>query len=63
MKTTKNKKDFDCIEMKNAIQAQIYAEIKDMTSEERLAYFNTPVKNIPFLNALSAGVKNVPLPA
>jgi hypothetical protein len=24
------KKDFDCIEMKNAIQAKIYAETKDI---------------------------------
>jgi hypothetical protein len=28
--------------MKNTIQAQIYAEIKDMTSNEILAYFNKP---------------------
>jgi hypothetical protein len=40
METTKKVKDFDCVEMKNAIQAQIYAEIKDMTSNEILAYFN-----------------------
>jgi hypothetical protein len=40
METTKKVKDFDCVEMKNAIQAQIYAEIKDMTSDEILAYFN-----------------------
>jgi hypothetical protein len=40
METTKKIKDFDCVEMKNAIQAQIYAEIKDMTNEEVLAYFN-----------------------
>jgi hypothetical protein len=63
MKTTKIKKDFDCVEMKNAIQAKIYAEIKDMTSEEKLAYFNTPVKNTPFWNPLSTGVKKpVPQP-
>jgi hypothetical protein len=42
METTKKIKDFDCVEMKNAIQAQIYAEIKDMTSTEILAYFNNP---------------------
>jgi hypothetical protein len=42
METTKKTKDFDCVEMKNAIQAQIYAEIKDMASDEILAYFNKP---------------------
>jgi hypothetical protein len=42
METNKKIKDFDCVEMKNAIQARIYAEIKDMTSEEILAYFNKP---------------------
>jgi hypothetical protein len=42
METTRKIKDFDCVEMKNAIQAQIYAEIKDMTSDEILAYFNKP---------------------
>jgi hypothetical protein len=42
METTKKIKDFDCVEMKNTIQAQIYAEIKDMTSEEILVYFNKP---------------------
>ena len=42
MGVTKKIKDFDCVEMKNAIQAQIYAEIKDMKNEEILAYFNKP---------------------
>jgi hypothetical protein len=42
METNREIKDFDCVEMKNAIQAQIYAEIKDMTSDEILAYFNKP---------------------
>lgn len=31
---------FDCIKMKSDIQAKIYEEIKDMTSAERVAYFN-----------------------
>jgi len=29
----KKKKDFDCVEMKNEIQAKIYAETKDMSIE------------------------------
>jgi hypothetical protein len=34
------KKDFDCVEMKNEIQAKIYAETKNMSIEQLLAYFN-----------------------
>jgi hypothetical protein len=37
----KNKgKQFDCIKMKNAIQAQVYAETQDMSMKELLNYFN-----------------------
>jgi len=31
---------FDCLKMKHDIQAKIYEEIKDLSSEERVAYFN-----------------------
>jgi SRSO17 transposase len=31
---------FDCLKMKEEIQAKIYEEIKDMSSSEILAYFN-----------------------
>ena len=41
METTKLPENFSCLEMKQQIQAKIYAEIKDMTPEERVAYFNT----------------------
>jgi Holliday junction resolvase len=34
------KKDFDCVEMKNEIQAKIYAETKNMSIKKLLAYFN-----------------------
>ena len=36
---------FDCLKMKEEIQAKIYEEIKDMSSEEILAYFNEKSKN------------------
>jgi hypothetical protein len=32
-------KDFDCIEWKRHIQAEIYQEIKNMTHEEEIAYW------------------------
>ena len=48
METIKEQKDFDCLEMKNEIQAKIYAEIKDMTTEERIAYFRISPEQDPF---------------
>ena len=33
-------KEFDCLKMKEEIQAKIYEEIKDMSAEEELAYFH-----------------------
>jgi hypothetical protein len=38
-KRTAVKKDFDCVEMKNRIQAEIYQEIKDLTREQELEYW------------------------
>jgi len=45
MKTIKKEKTFDCVKMKNDIQAQIYAETKDMGAAELLAYFNQQAEN------------------
>ena len=42
METINGQKEFDCLEMKREIQAEIYAEIKNMTSEERILYFHIP---------------------
>jgi len=36
---------FDCLKMKEEIQAKIYEEIKDMSSEEILAYFHKKSQN------------------
>jgi len=38
-------KTFDCLKMKDEIQAKIYNEIKDMSSSEILAYFNKKSQN------------------
>jgi hypothetical protein len=49
METMNNKKkDFDCVEMKNAIQAAIYEETKDMTFAEYKAYLDKRLQNSPF---------------
>ena len=48
----KTEKDFDCIKMKNDIQAKIYAETKDMSSSERIAYFKADLEKDPFWQSL-----------
>ena len=48
METTNIIKGFSCLKMKEEIQAKIYAEIKDMTPEERVAYFHIPVDQDPY---------------
>ena len=42
MTPIKKEKKFCCLKMKEEIQAKIYEETKDMTPEERLAYFRIP---------------------
>ena len=41
------KKRFDCIEFKERAQAQIYEEIKDLTPEQQIEYFNRRAENGP----------------
>jgi len=38
-------KTFDCLKMKEVIQAKIYEEIKDMSASEEIAYFNKKSQN------------------
>jgi len=45
---TKTNKTFDCVEMKRAAQEQIYEETKDMTGEQRRAYFREKARSGPF---------------
>ena len=45
METIKKTKEFDCVKMKNDIQAKIYAETKDMNVTELLAYYNNRLKD------------------
>ena len=42
MKPIREPNDFDCLKMKAEIQAKIYDEIKEMSAEERVAYFHIP---------------------
>ena len=41
------KKDFDCLKMKEEIQAKIYEETKNMSSSEILTYFNRKSQSSP----------------
>jgi hypothetical protein len=36
---TKSEKTFDCVQYKRQVQAAIYDEIKGMTHEQEIAYF------------------------
>ena len=38
-------KTFDCLKMKEEIQAKIYEDIKDMSAAEELAYFHKKSEN------------------
>jgi hypothetical protein len=48
MKANDQMKDFDCVKMKNEIQAKIYAETKDMSFEELKAYLAKQIEGTPF---------------
>jgi hypothetical protein len=39
MKRLKTEKDFDCIEFKRKVQAEIYEEIEGLSPEEEIEYF------------------------
>jgi hypothetical protein len=39
MKPRKTEKDFDCIEFKRKVQAEIYEEIKGLLPEDEIEYF------------------------
>ncbi|GAB7141335.1 hypothetical protein RsTz2092_13090 [Deferribacterales bacterium RsTz2092] len=46
MKTTNNTKQFDCIQVKNEVQAQVLAETSGMSTPELLEYFNHNKTNV-----------------
>ena len=46
-------KEFDCLKMKEEIQAKIYEETKDMTFSELDVYFNKSLEKNAFWQRLS----------
>ena len=57
MEAIDKKKDFDCIEMKNSIQAKIYAETKDMTFTELRAYLDAHLQGDAFWEKINRNRK------
>ncbi|GHT11471.1 hypothetical protein AGMMS4956_04560 [Bacteroidia bacterium] len=57
MKTIK--KDFDCVQMKNNIQAKIYADTKDMCFEDYKTYLAIRLKNSPFKERMTRQQKRM----
>ncbi|MDR2582443.1 MAG: variable surface family protein [Fibromonadaceae bacterium] len=47
-------KEFDCVKMKNDIQAKIYAETKDMSFKELKLYLNYGIEDDPFWSSLQS---------
>lgn len=45
---------FDCLKMKRNIQAKIYEEVKDLSSDERVAYFNRAGDELRWLGRIEA---------
>ncbi len=40
-------KGFDCLEFKRSVQRRIYAEIKDLSTAEQIAYFRRKAEDGP----------------
>jgi hypothetical protein len=54
----KRKKGFDCVEMKRRIQEKIYAETKDMSRDEFVAYMRRRVNEGPFARLFKKAKKS-----
>ena len=50
-------KVFDCVQMKNKIQEEIYEEIKDLTPEEQVAYYQKAIQGDPQLRDKFARIR------
>ncbi|MCL2511354.1 MAG: hypothetical protein FWF09_04825 [Bacteroidales bacterium] len=49
------KKKFDCLKMKEELQAKVYEKIKDMTFPELRAYLDRSLENDTFWQGLVKG--------
>jgi len=46
------KKTFDCLKMKEELQTKIYEEIKDLSPDEKVDYFNRNARQNAWWNKL-----------
>jgi len=46
--STRTEKSFDCLAFKQRIQEEVYEQIKDLTAEQRVRYFNEAARSGPF---------------
>jgi hypothetical protein len=60
METIKKAKAFDCVKMKNDIQAKIYAETKDMNVTELLAYYNNRLNDGELFTGMGKKENQIP---
>ena len=54
MKTTRVKKDFDCVKIKRQAQAKIYERIKDLSPDDEIDYFRKAAEQGPLGDAWKA---------
>jgi hypothetical protein len=47
MNHRKTEKAFDCLAYKDRVQQEIYEEIRDLTAEEQIAYYNRSAEKGP----------------
>ena len=47
MSPPKTEKTFDCLAYKDRVQAEIYEEIRDLTPQEQIEYFNRRAETGP----------------
>ena len=50
-------KVFDCVQMKDKIQEEIYQAIKDLTPEEQVAYYQKAIQEDPQLRDKFARIR------
>jgi len=50
-------KVFDCVQMKDKIQEEIYEEIKDLSPEEQIAYYHKAIQEDPQLRDKFARIR------
>jgi type I site-specific restriction endonuclease len=59
---TKTEKKFDCLAFKDRVQAEVHNEIRDMTVEEQVAYYNRAARTGALSHLLHKAADSPPSP-